>query len=470
MRSLALRMYHRLPPPARSAVATLRGWQLRSWRYGAGFDRLVEDAAARERWSPERWDAYREERLGRLLLRAATRVPYYRRHHGRRHHADLPPSDWLGHWPILQKESVRAKGAALLADDCSPRRLFAEQTSGTTGTPLTLWKSQRTLRLWYALSEARWRNWYGVSRRDRWAIVGGQLVVPVRQRRPPFWVWNAALRQLYMSAYHLAPDLIPSYLDALVQHRVTYVYGYTSALLALAHEAVRLGRRDVPMAVAITNAEPLFPHEREVIARAFQCPVRETYGMAEFVTAASECAAGRLHLWPEAGVVEILDGDRRVSDGTTGDLVCTGLLNEDMPLVRYRVGDRAALMPAGSACECGRTLPCLLSIEGRREDGLFTRDGRRIGRLDPVFKADLPIREAQIVQETLEKITVRFVPAPGFGEEHRRALASRLRDRLGDVAVVCEPTTMIPRGANGKFRAVICQVEGVPIRPSHDLV
>ena len=26
-----------------------------------------------------------------------------------------------------------------------------------------------------------------------------------------------------------------------------------------------------------------------------------------------------------------------------GDLVCTGLLNKDMPLIRYRVGDRGAL-------------------------------------------------------------------------------------------------------------------------------
>ena len=37
--------------------------------------------------------------------------------------------------------------------------------------------------------------------------------------------------------------------------------------------------------------------------------MRDTYGMAEMVAAASECDHGRLHLWPEAGVVEVLDDD-----------------------------------------------------------------------------------------------------------------------------------------------------------------
>ncbi len=40
------------------------------------------------------------------------------------------------------------------------------------------------------------------------------MVAPVKSRRPPFWVWNQGLNQLYMSAFHLAPDLVPAYLGA----------------------------------------------------------------------------------------------------------------------------------------------------------------------------------------------------------------------------------------------------------------
>jgi phenylacetate-CoA ligase len=240
----------------------------------------------------------------------------------------------------------------------------------------------------------------------------------------------------------------------LKKHRITYLWGYTSSLYALAHEVLRLRRRDLAMKVAITNAEPLSPEHRQVIQDAFQCPVRETYGLAEMVVAASECEAGRLHLWPEMGVAEVHDAG---PDGT-GDLVCTGLMNRAMPLIRYRVGDRAALDTAGNACGCGRTLPLLSHVEGRLDDAVYTRDGRRIGRLDPVFKTRLPLHEAQIVQESLSRVRVRVVAGPEVDDAALQPICDRLRDRLGDVEIVLERVDRIPRTARGKFRSVICEL------------
>jgi phenylacetate-CoA ligase len=336
--------------------------------------------------------------------------------------------------------------------------MLHEHTSGTTGKSLDLWRSRDAVRALYALSLARARGWYGVSRSDRWAMVGGQLVTPVEQRRPPFWVWNLALRQLYMSSYHLSPAFAPSYLDALSRYQVAYLSGYTSSLYALAQEVLRLGRRDLRMTVAITNAEPVFRYQRETIAEAFQCPVRETYCMSEMALAASECEAGALHLSPEVGFLEVLEGNDSVPDGTVGDMVCTGLLNVDMPLIRYRVGDRGALAKDGSPCPCGRKLPRLAQIEGRLDDILYTPDGRRIGRLDPVFKSNLHLREAQIVQEALNRIRVRYAPAPGFTPGDEQTIVEGIRARMGAVDVILEEVTEVPRAANGKFRAVICNL------------
>src|SRR5262245_52554478 len=104
--------------------------------------------------------------------------------------------------------------------------------------------------MWYALFEARGRRWYGISREDRWAILGGQLITSTTNRQPPFWVWNAPLKQLYMSSYHLAPDLIPHYLDVLKKYRIRYILGYTSSLHALAQEMLRRGRPELQMVVA----------------------------------------------------------------------------------------------------------------------------------------------------------------------------------------------------------------------------
>jgi phenylacetate-CoA ligase len=269
-------------------------------------------------------------------------------------------------------------------------------------------------------------------------------------RQPPFWVWNAALNQLYMSSYHLAPDLIPYYLNALSHYRIRYLYGYSSSLYELAQAAIRLGSDDQKMEVVLTNAEPLFDYQRRAIEKAFGCPVRETYGMAEIAVAASECGHGGLHLWPDVGHTEVHD--------ETGDLLCTGLLNDDMPLIRYRVGDRVRPGGAEVSCACGRTLPQIAAIEGRLDDVLVTRDGRRIGRLDPVFKTELPVREAQIIQEAIDRIRIRYVPEDGFTNQTGELLTKRLQAHLGNVDVVLEALDRIPRTANGKFRAVVSQL------------
>ena len=445
-----LRLYHRLPAWGRSLAATTRGYYLSSWRYGPDTDRLVAEALERETWTPTEWDHWRRERLAHVLHRAATRVPYYRAQWSeRRRKGDRSSWEELENWPVLEKETVRQRAQELVADDCSRRGMLAEQTSGTTGKPVQLWMSRRTVRAWYSLFEARCRRWHGLTRFDRWAILGGQLVTPFQARRPPFWVWNGGLNQLYMSSYHLAPDLIPHYLEALQRYRITYLLGYTSSLNALAQEALRRGWRLARMRVAIANAEPVFPYQRHAINTAFQCPVQETYGMSEIAAAASECGEGRLHEWPEVGWSEIAED---------GELFATGLVNADMPLIRYRVGDRVALAREADPCSCGRALPIFGSIEGRVDDVLYTLDGRAVGRLDPLFKAELPVVEAQIVQESVNRVRLFYVPAEGFSGKIGSDIVRRIQDRLGPVEVVLERVAAVPRGKNGKFRAVVSLV------------
>lgn len=461
--SVALNIYQRLPPFSKSVAASLRGYYLNWWRYDDQTDRLVEEVLERDYWSEKQWIDWRSDRLSFALERAAEQVPYYRKvWTERRKKGDRASWSYLENWDVLDKESVRAASIEFVSDDCQSSKMFHDHTSGTTGTSLDLWLTKATVKAWYALFEARARRWYGLTRNDRWAILGGQLVSPVNRQRPPFWVWNAGLNQLYLSSYHLSPDLIPSYLKALCRYQIKYILGYPSAIFALAQEVLKQGRTDLAMGVVITNAEPLYDHQRDVITQAFGCPVRETYGMAEIVAAASECEKGSMHQWPEAGIIEAEDR----KDGRSAELICTGLMNVDMPLIRYRVGDTGKL--SNKICECGRTLPIIEKIEGRTDDALYTIDGRRVGRLDPVFKGRLPLREAQIIQESLAKVKVRYVPAHDFEDHALGIVAERLRERMGDVEIEFDRVTAIPRSSRGKFRAVICNLPAAEISDLSD--
>jgi phenylacetate-CoA ligase len=459
MSDFLLRVYHGLPQVLRSTAAAAHGGYLRAWRYGPRTDQLRDEALAREHWTPQQWKTWRDERLAFLLQRAATKVPYYREHWAeRRRRGDKISWELLQNWPLLEKETLREKPAAFVAEDRSRSRMFHDHTSGTTGKSLDVWLSRDTVQAWYALFEARCRHWNGVSRYDRWAIIGGQLVTPVHQAAPPFWVWNASLHQLYLSAYHLAPRHIASYVDALHRHRIRYIVAYPSAVHALALEVVAQRLRAPRLDFVLANAEPLLEQQRSAIEEAFGCPVRETYAMAEIAGAASECEHGQMHIWPEAGELEVIGDDRNVGEDSVGEFICTGLLNADMPLIRYRVGDRGAVAPSDLRCKCGRTLPILSAVEGRTDDVLYATDGRIVGRLDPVFKSRLPIKEAQIVQDALDIIRVRYVPADGFLRADGQSLIDRVRDRMGPVNVILEEVDTITRTKNGKFRAVICNL------------
>ncbi len=455
-------LYRMLPFPAKTALASAHGYRLRRWRYGPETDRLVAEALERDKFTPDKWKRWQAERLGPLLHRAATTVPFYREQWaGRRRAGDRTPWDELGNWPILSKESIRKHPEAFVAEDRDIRKLFPEETSGTTGKPLRLWRSREAERLWYALNEARLRIWNGVSRHDRWANCGGQRVSSGNRRRPPFWVWNHALHQLYLSSYHVSPGNVAAYAAALDRYDVRYLLGYPSALAALAAGAIEQGLKTPQMAVVLSNAEPLFDRQRDVIGRAFRAPVRDTYGQAEIVAAASECAAGSLHLWPDVGVTEWLedDADEPVTPGHAGRLVSTGLLNEAMPLVRYEMGDRGFAADSAAACLCGRLLPVLKGFEGRTADFLYTPAGSPVGGLDTIFHSGLHMREAQIVQERRNLIRIRVVAAPGFSDADRIDMRKGVQVRLGaDVEVVVDVVDEIARTPAGKFRVQVCEL------------
>jgi phenylacetate-CoA ligase len=451
--------YEKMPPTIQSIMASAYGYKLLRGRYGSETGRLVDQAVERETYSVEQWKNYQDEKLSRILHRAANQVPYYKELWSkRRQRGDKTSWEYLENWPVLEKEVVRANPKSFIVENCNLRKMNYEQTSGSTGTPIDLWSSAKMEKFWYALDEARWKRWYGVSRKERWAIFGAKPVVPSKRRNPPYWVWNAASHQLYMSIRHIGAQTIPDYIDAIEKYHIRYIYGYSSSLTLLAQGLSRRGVNDLNISVIITNAEPLFDYQRKIIEGAFQCPVRETYGTAEKIAAGSQCNFGKMHIWPEVGILEVFNENVPLPPGKIGDFVCTTLINDSMIFIRYRIGDRGALSNGKDLCSCNRTLPVIESIVGRTNDVVYTPDGRHLwGIICSVFKS-LPIHEGQLIQEKIDLFRVRVVPASGYSEMTRQIITDRLLKPIGPVRVIVEETDFIPRTNNGKFKVVVCNI------------
>jgi phenylacetate-CoA ligase len=335
---------------------------------------------------------------------------------------------------------------------CNPRLVFT--TSGTTGSPVTTLWTNDELRSSVALREARSLRWAGCSLNQPRATFSGRIVEPDARSNGPFYRYNVVERQVYFSVFHLSARTAPAYVRALARHRSEWLNGFAVTLWLLARFIVELGLEVPPLRAVVTTSEKVTPAMRETMRRAYRCPVFEEYSSVENTLFASECEAGSLHVSPDSGIVEILRPDGTPCPiGEPGEVVATGLLRDAHPLIRYRQGDMAAWR--GGVCSCGRALPMLEGVYGRTEDLLISPSGRVMLRFDRVF--DLPaVREGQVVQETLARIRVNVVPAPGFSGEDRREIVRRVQQRMGnEVEVAVELVDGIARTKAGKFPAVV---------------
>jgi len=183
----------------------------------------------------------------------------------------------------------------------------------------------------------------------------------------------------------------------------------------------------------------------------------------------SQCERGSYHVHPDYGVLEVIrDDGEPARPGESGEIVCTSFMNAAFPLLRYRLGDCAVAGESG--CACGRSFPVLHEIVGRVDDLVVTPDGRRVGRLDPVFKGRRTIREAQIVQESATEIVVRVVPGPGYGDEDGASVVAELEARLGpEMKITVLRVPEIERTAGGKFRSVVNRSRAAPVSSENAL-
>ena len=322
-------------------------------------------------------------------------------------------------------------------------------TSGTTGTPLTVRFTPECHQIEQAF---RWRHraWADIAYPSSGAYVAGHPVVPPTQDRPPFWRRDRVEDRLLCSSYHLAPRHWLYYLAALCDYQPVFIHGYPSSIYLLARARLHYHLPGPSPRAVFTASETLLDFQRATIERAFGCKMYNWYGNTEMTCNIIECRAGRLHYRTDYGLLELIDN---------GTMVCTGLNNRAMPLIRYRVGDRVTLGPADAVCPCGCAFPLVERIEGRLEDYIRTPDGRFVGRLDHLFKSVHHVREAQLVQSQFDELVVRLVRATGFSARDEQTILAEARQRLGEtMRIRFEFVDAIARTESGKFQFVISQL------------
>jgi phenylacetate-CoA ligase len=444
-------VYDASPSLIRNILVTIQGYRFYRKRYTGCYKSILGEVRDSRRWTSEQVQSYQNEKLHLITKHCRHNIPYYQQLFGDYdyHENDFTSVSDITKLPILTKEILRKEEAKIKAQNVKP--FFIQHTSGSTGSPLEIWVDEVTYKMAMALLVDHEEN-HGVRFGDRRATFAGRMIKPSAEMSAPYSFFNKAENQRIFSSYHLNDNTFDAYSKELESFDPIEIIGYPSAIYDLSRRYLKSNKspKFKPKAI-ITNSETLLVWQKETIETVFDCEVYDYYGTAEYIVFAGQSSDKSYRLNPLIGITELLPNSY---SSESKRLVATTLTNEVMPLLRYETGDQCVIDDRYSSAE-----QIIKSFVGRLDDYVTTKDGRKIGRLDHIFKGMKDVHEAQIIQNSIYNFTINLVCDPLKLNELKNEIEENLKARIGsEIDVTIQSTRAINRAANGKFRSVISYV------------
>ena len=411
---------------------------------------------APDQLAPRQW-----EDLRGTVLHAMMSVPYYQHSF---QEAGVTPVSFKGpedirRLPILTKTALREHADALLSRDYRGP-LSSKTTGGSTGEAVTIIKD-RTVTA-YARG-AMWRNyaWWGIDIGDRQGRFWG---VPITSsQRFKYKIVDRLSNRIRFSSFNFSDDDLLAYYQRLKRFRPHYLYGYASMTYEFA-AFIRRHSLEFSVPLAVTTAEILYPHQRDLIQEVLHCQTVNEYGCGEVGPLACECPEGRMHLMADYLYIEILKEDGSpAGPGEIGEMVITELHSRAMPLIRYQIMDYVEV--GDERCPCGRGLPLIRQVIGRQYDYLFSPSGQRFHGekvmylLERLHDLKIGVRQMQVTQKTFSQLKIKVVRDKDFQAKALDIMRVYFREALGQqLHIEFQMVDQIPRERSGKIRLVICDL------------
>jgi phenylacetate-CoA ligase len=417
-------------------------------------------------WPTERLRQGQQAQLRRLLAHADAHVPFWR---GRlRGLIDAPDGEafWT-RWrdlPPLTRRQIQEAGDGLISEAMPEGHgeLSEIFTSGSTGQPIRAVRSELWELLWSAFT-VREHLWHGRDLSAKLAVIRysdkGKALWPQGKR---YDSWGFSTGDIFSTGPCVSLNIttpLDQQLEWIEREAPDYLLTHPTLLDRLLRAAGDF--RPARLKQVLTISEILAPGLRALCRERWDVPVIDTYSTRECGYLAFQCPeCEHYHLQAESALVEILDeSGAPVPAGAIGRVIVTPLHNLAMPLLRYDLGDYAGT--GDGACPCGRGLPVIRSILGRRQNLLRLPDGSE--RWPLLSSGDIgallalaPIHHYQFAQIAPDRIELRLQTARPLAEIEIAHVLDWARRKFGegfrfDLAFPPE----IGRGAAGKFEDFI---------------
>jgi phenylacetate-CoA ligase len=337
--------------------------------------------------------------------------------------------------PVITKAEVREHGKDILVK----RRLtvFKAYTSGTTGTPLQIYRD---------FSSVNKENAYGHFFQQMHGYNLGDPVVSLRgcigRNRSSYY--DRINNILHLSIFHLNADRIKEYYKQIIDFQPKVIKAYPSSIHIFAMELYKQEKKlNIP--IAFTSSEVLHDFQREIAETVMNTKIYDWYGNAERTVAFGQFEDKLYREFPLYSHTEVKDDH----------LITTGFINSAFPLIRYKVDDAVQLSPSSNG------ISEVQKIEGRDDNYVVLKNGQQIGGLDMAFKKATHILATQVIQKEIGAIQVNLIPDTNFSKSNLKQIEKNLRNLVGQECEICFEqieTKQIVRSGNGKFKFVVSQL------------
>lgn len=394
---------------------------------------------------------FQQEKLMKVLQHAAKKSPYYKE-------LNIPfhedPVTYLKRFPILTKQILRSETDRLLT--MPVHGLSRECSSGTSGfQSIVYWTKQEQSQ--HRATQLLWWEWAGFRMGDPILQTG---ITP--NRKLIKGIKDKLLNTYYLQAFSHSEEDVKKAFDWVKSKKDPVLAGYASSLYVLAQFAEKMGEQ-LHFKTAISWGDKLFPHYRRQIERVFGTEVHETYGSAEGLMMGAQKDLDHMYLMNQNVFFELVDDDGNdVKEGEMGHVIVTSLNAYAMPLIRYRIGDLARMLPRDQyPVKRSMDYPIIEKVIGRDTDLVRTPGGKVlvVHSFTGIFEHIPEISQFRITQEKLSGIKVEFVPGEGYHEQ----LLDKIREKLDEN--IREPfevefieRNQIPPSASGKPQLIISKI------------
>lgn len=388
-------------------------------------------------WQPHELLQRQLRQFGLLARHASQQSPFFRDRFGKAglDAAQTWTQESFSHIPLLTRAELMQQAEQIFCRALPPKHGGAHKTqsSGSTGQMITVLRTDVTQLFWLALA-MREHLWHERDFSATLAVIKAMTPTLDDPTDAAKLGWGHPTTLLF--------DTGPSYSQPLsmdVAQQTTwlaridpkYLLTYPSNLSALLDRYESGEALPTSLKQVRTVGETLHPGLRERCKKLGDIEIVDMYSSQEVGLIALQCpVSGLYHIQSESLIVEVLnDEEQPCKAGEIGRIVITDLHNFATPFIRYEIRDYAEV---GPVCPCGRGLPTLSRIMGRRRNMVVFPDGSKHWPLVGAyrFREVADIRQYQAIQHTLKDIEIRLVVSP-LTREQEAAITALVHQALG---------------------------------------